>query len=97
MRAKRPNWCRTLTSYPNIKTDIKNTGGNWVDEEVVIDNELVTSRKPDDRNAFCKMAIEEFGEGIHQGQTVGSGAGTKERETIGPDGGPGEKRRVDDL
>lgn len=56
---------RKLTSWPSLKTDIANAGGEWVDKEVVTDNGLVTSRKPDDLAAFCKKAIEEFAEGIH--------------------------------
>jgi protease I len=63
---------RTLTSWPNIKTDVKNAGGNWVDEEVVVDNGLVTSRKPDDIPAFNNKMIEEFCEGRHA--AVGSTA-----------------------
>jgi protease I len=59
---------RKLTSFPSVKTDIRNAGGNWVDEEVVVDQGLVTSRKPDDLPAFCKKMIEEFAEGIHAGQ-----------------------------
>ena len=59
---------RTLTSWPSIQTDIKNAGGNWVDEEVVVDEGFVTSRKPDDLDAFCAKAIEEFAEGKHEGQ-----------------------------
>jgi protease I len=56
---------RKLTSWPAIQNDLKNAGANWVDEEVVVDNGLVTSRKPDDIPAFnCKM-IEEFAEGVH--------------------------------
>jgi protease I len=51
---------RTLTSWPSLKTDIRNAGGNWVDEEVVVDRGLVTSRKPDDIRAFNKKMIEEF-------------------------------------
>ncbi len=54
---------RTLTSWPAIKNDIRNAGGNWVDEEVVVDNGLVTSRKPDDIPAFNHKMIEEFAEG----------------------------------
>jgi protease I len=65
---------RTLTSYPSLKTDIRNAGGNWVDEEVHVDNGLVTSRKPDDLDAFCRKMIEEIAEGRHEGQTVGAGA-----------------------
>ncbi|MEY2525381.1 MAG: protease [Verrucomicrobiota bacterium] len=56
---------RTLTSWPNIKTDVRNAGAKWVDEEVVVDNGLVTSRKPDDIPAFNKKMIEEFCEGRH--------------------------------
>jgi protease I len=59
---------RTLTSWPSLKTDIRNAGGNWVDKEVVVDNGLVTSRKPDDLKAFCAKTIEEFAEGLHEGQ-----------------------------
>ena len=51
---------RTLTSFPSIKTDIKNAGGNWVDEEVVVDDGLISSRDPDDLSAFCKTLVEEF-------------------------------------
>lgn len=56
---------RTLTSWPAIKTDVRNAGGTWVDQEVVVDNGLVTSRKPDDIPAFNSKMIEEFGEGVH--------------------------------
>src|SRR5437763_4268190 len=56
---------RTLTSWPAIKTDVKNAGGKWVNEEVVVDNGLVTSRKPDDIPAFNRKMIEEFCEGKH--------------------------------
>jgi protease I len=56
---------RTVTSWPSLKTDIKNAGGQWVDEEVHVDQGLVTSRKPDDLPAFCAKAIEEFAEGPH--------------------------------
>ena len=59
---------RKLTSWPALKTDIRNAGGNWVDEEVVVDQGLVTSRGPDDLKAFCSKMIEEFAEGIHAGQ-----------------------------
>ena len=59
---------RKLTSWPAIKTDVKNAGGNWVDQEVVVDNGLVTSRKPDDIPAFNEKMIEEFCEGKHVGQ-----------------------------
>lgn len=56
---------RTLTSWPSLRTDIINAGGQWVDEEVICDNGMVTSRKPDDLDAFCRKAIEEFGEARH--------------------------------
>ena len=59
---------RTLTSWPSLRTDIRNAGGNWVDEEVVVDEGLVTSRKPDDLPAFCPKMVEEFAEGIHAEQ-----------------------------
>ena len=56
---------RTITSWPSLKTDIENAGGTWVDEEVHVDQGLVTSRKPDDIPAFSAKAIEEFAEGAH--------------------------------
>lgn len=59
---------RTVTSWPSLKTDIRNAGGLWVDEEVHVDQGLVTSRKPDDLPAFCAKAIEEFAEGRHLGR-----------------------------
>ena len=61
---------RTVTSFPSIQTDIRNAGGNWVDEEVHVDNGLVTSRKPDDIPAFNKKLIEEFAEGRHEAQAA---------------------------
>lgn len=69
---------RTLTSWPNIKTDVRNAGAKWVDEEVVVDNGLVTSRKPDDIPAFNKKMIEEFCEGRH---TAMAGARSVSLET----------------
>lgn len=56
---------RTMTSYPSLQTDLKNAGADWVDREVVVDNGLVTSRKPDDLKAFNKKMIEEIAEGEH--------------------------------
>lgn len=56
---------RTMTSYPSLQTDLRNAGVNWVDQEVVVDNGLVTSRTPDDLEAFNKKMIEELGEGQH--------------------------------
>ncbi len=58
---------RTMTSWPALKVDMKNAGAHWVDEEVVVDNGLVSSRKPDDIPAFNKKMIEEFAEGRHAG------------------------------
>ena len=59
---------RKLTSWPAIQTDMKNAGAEWSDAEVLVDNGLVTSRKPDDIPAFNKKMIEEFAEGVHAGQ-----------------------------
>ena len=58
---------RKLTSWPSLRTDIRNAGGEWVDGEVVVDRGLVSSRKPDDLPAFCAKIIEEFTEGRHAG------------------------------
>jgi protease I len=66
---------RTLASWPSLKTDIRNAGGTWVDKEVVVDEGLVSSRKPDDLPAFNAKIVEEFAEGRHEGQrkqTVGA-------------------------
>jgi protease I len=51
---------RTLTSFPSVRTDIKNAGGNWVDEEVAVDDALISSRNPDDLPAFCSKLVEVF-------------------------------------
>jgi putative intracellular protease/amidase len=56
---------RTLTSWPSIKTDLKNAGANWVDKEVVLDGSFITSRKPDDIPAFNRKVIEEIADGKH--------------------------------
>lgn len=59
---------RTITSYPSLRTDLRNAGANWVDEEVVVDAGLVSSRTPDDLPAFCDKTIEEIAEGKHTEQ-----------------------------
>ena len=56
---------RNMTSYPSLQTDLKNAGAHWVDQDVVVDNGLVTSRKPDDLPAFNKKMVEEIAEGVH--------------------------------
>ncbi|MDX1692904.1 MAG: type 1 glutamine amidotransferase domain-containing protein [Ketobacteraceae bacterium] len=61
---------RKLTSYHSIKTDIKNAGGQWVDQEVVVDDGLVTSRHPGDLQSFCKKLVEEIAEGQHERVTA---------------------------
>ncbi len=59
---------RTLTSWPSLQTDLRNAGAEWVDEEVHVDEGLVSSRKPDDLPAFKAKIVEEFAEGVHEGQ-----------------------------
>jgi len=60
---------RTLTSWPSLETDLRNAGAEWVDEEVHVDQGLVSSRKPDDLEAFKAKIVEEFAEGVHEGQS----------------------------
>jgi protease I len=66
---------RTLTSWPSLKTDIRNAGGRWVNEEVVVEQGLVSSRKPEDLPAFCAKIVEEFAEGAHEVAHAGATAG----------------------
>ena len=63
---------RSLTSYQSIRADLVNAGAKWFDKEVVVDNGLVTSRKPDDIPAFNEKMIEEFAEGIHKPEPIGT-------------------------
>jgi protease I len=72
---------RTLTSWPAIKTDVRNAGATWVDQDVVVDNGLVTSRKPDDIPAFNDKMIEEFAEGRHIPPTPTQQKATTQLET----------------
>jgi protease I len=65
---------RTITSYPSIRTDIENAGGTWVDEEVVVDQGLVSSRNPGDLPAFTAKIVEEFAEGEHEVARAGATA-----------------------
>jgi len=66
---------RTLTSWPSLRTDLRNAGAEWVDEEVHVDQGLVSSRKPDDLEAFCAKVVEEIAEGVHDGQRAGAASG----------------------
>lgn len=69
---------RRLTSWPSLKTDLRNAGADWVDEEVVVDQGLVTSRKPDDLPAFNRRMIEEIAEGVHDRKPGRRGAARRE-------------------
>ncbi len=66
-----------MTSYPSVKTDLRNAGAHWVDEEVVVDRGIVSSRRPDDLPAFNEKMIEEFAEGLHGGAGTRGQAQTK--------------------
>jgi protease I len=66
---------RTLTSWPSLQTDLRNAGAEWVDEEVHVDQGLVSSRKPDDLDAFNAKIVEEFAEGVHEGQREATSTG----------------------
>jgi protease I len=65
---------RTLTSWPSLQTDLRNAGAEWVDEEVHVDRGLVSSRRPDDLDAFNAKIVEEFAEGVHKGQRESASA-----------------------
>jgi protease I len=65
---------RQVTSWPSLRTDIENAGGHWVDREVVVDQGIVTSRKPDDLPAFNAKLVEELREGRHAERIVNSAA-----------------------
>jgi protease I len=67
---------RRITSFPSVRTDLRNAGATWVDEEVVVDSGLVSSRRPDDLPAFCAKLVEELCEGRHDEQARSVGAGT---------------------
>lgn len=71
---------KEMTSWPSIKADLINAGATWVDREVVVDEGLVTSRKPADIPAFNRKMIEEFAEGIHSGMKVGADRAKERRE-----------------
>jgi protease I len=70
---------RRMTSWPSLRTDLVNAGALWVDQEVVVDRGLVTSRKPDDIPAFNRKMIEEFAEGIHSDARRGTALSGSER------------------
>jgi protease I len=72
----------TLTSWPTLQTDIRNAGGDWVDKEVVVDQGIVTSRKPDDIPAFNAKMIEEFAEGRHEQRDLAGGRPKKAGGTL---------------
>jgi len=73
---------RTVTSWPSLRTDIRNAGGDWVDELVVVDDGLVTSRKPDDLPAFTAKIVEEFAEGRHERQAERAATALRAESTL---------------
>jgi protease I len=79
---------RRMTSWPSLHTDLTNAGAEWTDEEVIVDDGLVTSRKPDDLPAFNAKLIEEFAEGLHGEARAARQPGGAAR-AAGPRGGAG--------
>lgn len=79
---------RTLTSWPSLRTDLTNAGAHWVDREVVVDNGLVSSRRPDDLPAFNRKMIEEFAEGRHPRKVAGQQADRQPSPGMQPGGAP---------
>ncbi len=76
---------RKVTSWPTLQTDLVNAGAEWVDEEVVVDDGLVTSRKPDDLPAFNAKMIEEFAEGLHgEARTAAKASRSRQARTSAP-------------
>jgi protease I len=71
---------KTLTSFPSIRTDLRNAGATWVDEEVHVDNGLVSSRRPADLPAFCDKIVEEFAEGRHEELAAQTAAADQARD-----------------
>jgi protease I len=67
---------RKVTSWPSLRTDLRNAGAEWVDQEVVVDGAIVTSRKPDDLPAFCRTMVAEFVAGMRDRAAVSTGAGS---------------------
>lgn len=74
---------RTLTSWPSLRTDIRNAGGKWVDRDVVTDKGMVTSRKPEDIPAFNRKMLEEFAEGVHEVQRASMRQGSEQDRSTG--------------
>lgn len=75
---------RRVTSYPSLRTDLRNAGAEWIDQEVVVDQGLVTSRSPKDLAAFNAKMLEEFGEGVHARRPAAAGAGARVGDTRTP-------------
>ncbi len=86
---------RTITSWPSLETDVENAGGIWVDEQVHVDQGIVTSRKPDDLQAFCSKLIEEIVEGRHTAREASSGSdASMPSHAGGRSGAPASSREI---